>query len=157
MNLMVILSTFVDFIFLAIMIIFFIVKRKSGKSLVKIKNFEVTIFYVVAVLYLIIPLCIMLFKKEKPLIPIIVTMMILSAYLISCALIIKNSISEKGIIVLNGFHFLIKWNDIKRFAVNGKKIYFEKNNGYFSIVLNKNNVKDVEKILSSKINCYQVQ
>lgn len=93
----------------------------------------------------------MFLRRSEEFIFIAITMSLLSVYLIIGSAMIRNSICEKGIIILNNFPLLIKWSDIQRFGINGKNIYFEKKKGYVSIVANNHDIKHIEEILSSKI------
>jgi hypothetical protein len=72
--------------------------------------------------------------------------------MISHSSISKNTIREKGIIILNPFPRLLKWADIDSFGVSGRKIYFrKKNKGFASIIGFNEEIEDIAKVISKNI------
>ncbi|WP_411681976.1 DUF5673 domain-containing protein [Clostridium thailandense] len=148
MSITLVFNIFMELILLATMATLFIIKHKSGKSLIKITNYEAVLFYALGIVLFAISLYVVFFKRNQDFIFVFTTIVIMGSYFISWSIAIRNSICEKGIII---FPFLLKWSDIERFAINGEKIYFKKKKGYDSIIVNNKNTKELKKVLSSKI------
>lgn len=146
-----VLNIFIELIVLATIVTFIIIKRKSGKSLIKIKNYDFILFCALGIVFFGISAYMAFLKVNKGFIIVAATMLFISIYCISCSIIIRNSVCEKGIVILNNFPFFIKWSDIQRFGINGKIIYFENKKGYASIKVSDKNIKHIEEILSAKI------
>lgn len=151
MNLSLMVNIFVQLMLLAIIATFFVIKRRAGRSLIKIYNYKFSIFCSLGIVFFVISTYSMFLKINKDSIFIAITMLLLDIYFIGCSIIIRNSVCEKGIIVLENFPIFIKWNDVQRFGVNGKIIYVEKKKGYASMDVSSENIKDLEEILSEKI------
>lgn len=153
MSLQMYISIFISLLFLILLGFLFAVKIRAGKSIGKIKSLEAVLFLIIGIICLGSSVYCLLLPESDGHAFIAGPMFTLSLYFIGYSRIYENSLTEKGIIVLNNFPVLLKWDEIKRFAVNGNKIYFEKSNGYVSIAVNKQCIEDLEKIISDRVEC----
>lgn len=133
------------------LIILIKIKIKSGKSLIKIINYEFYIFLILSFAFFTISLYVVIMGRNAESLMVTSLMFSLSIYFGTFSIITRNSITRKGIIILSGIPHLLKWQDIQRFAISGRRIYFKSQKGYSSIIVYNKNIKDFQNLLNIKI------
>lgn len=151
MILQIFLSILIGLLPLVMLVILFAVKIKSGRSLVKAKSLYAILFLVIGLICFIGCIYILCFKIIEGHIFYAMSLFLMSACFTSYAVTRRNCITENGIIILDSFAHLIKWNEIQEFGVLDNRIYLKSGEGYVSIAFSNKNIKDIEKIISENV------
>jgi len=128
-------------------------KRNAGRSMVKLTCIGVWSILDASAFCFLLAMYSILHKSRVDQISLLISLLlfIASIYCFVHGLVQRNSIAENGIIIYGPFPHLLKWEDIRRFRVQGRRIYLEDQKGYASIDILNRDVNAVERALENKM------
>ena len=152
MNQQIIFCTLIGFLPLVMLIVLLSLIKKAGGVLLKVKSSETIPYATISLICFVGCIYLLFFRKSYGHEFYAVSTLLIGVYMTSHSFISRNTIRQKGIIILNPFPSLLKWADIDSFGVYERKIYFKKKNKSFaSIVASNEEVEDIVKVISENV------
>lgn len=135
---------------LSMLICMFHVRKKAGNSLLTVRSIDAYLFKLYSLSYFLSATYILLFRSGSIIITVLLLCFSLLFYV--SGKVCQNCIRENGVVLLDSIARLIEWDEIKGFTFYDRRLFLKTNSDYISVDFSKNDVKEIQNIISKKVN-----